>query len=157
MTMHLARGLTTLNTKKRKPKKRKDPSFYEEGWRKHNKFLKNAKMDTMTLSEYIDYVHGKFTSKTRTSVVSTPWHHTDSNYHRESPNIPSASTHRSFGPATRRTPMQYTGERRLIGIATMHNRIWFQFSQMMKKISQDVRRLRKLPQCVGTNFWQNYH
>ena len=39
---------------------------------------------------------------------------------RESPNIPSASTHRSFGPATRRTPMQYTGERRLIGIATMH-------------------------------------
>lgn len=120
MTMHLARGLTTLNTKKRKPKKRKDPSFYEEGWRKHNKFLKNAKMDTMTLSEYIDYVHGKFTSKTRTSVVSTPWHHTDSNYHRESPNIPSASTHRSFGPATRRAPMQYTGERRLIGIATMH-------------------------------------
>ena len=49
MTMHLARGLTTLNTKKRKPKKRKDPSFYEDAWRKHNKFLKSAKLDTMTL------------------------------------------------------------------------------------------------------------
>ena len=61
--MHLARGLTTLNTKKRKPKKRKDPSFYEDAWRKHNKFLKSAKLDTMTLSEYI--ITFKVKSKTR--------------------------------------------------------------------------------------------
>ena len=119
MTMHLARGLTTLNTKKRKPKKRKDPSFYEDAWRKHNKFLKSAKLDTMTLSEYIDYVHGKVKVKTR-SVVSTPWHHTESTFRRETPNIPSASSHRSFGTATRKEPMQYTGKLRLIGIATMH-------------------------------------
>ena len=38
MTMHLARGLTTLNTKKRKAKKRKSPDHYVAGWRKQNKF-----------------------------------------------------------------------------------------------------------------------
>ena len=40
MTMHLQRGLTTLNTKKRKASKRKPDSHYMDGWRKQNKFYK---------------------------------------------------------------------------------------------------------------------
>ena len=55
MTMHLEVGLTTLNTKKRKTKRKPD-AFYELGWRKHNKFLKRLHTATMTLKEYIDYV-----------------------------------------------------------------------------------------------------
>ena len=56
MTMHLARGLTTLNTKKRKAKKRKSPDHYVAGWRKQNKFYKEKGLAMMTLDEYIDYV-----------------------------------------------------------------------------------------------------
>ena len=116
--MHLVGPwLTTTSYKKRKSKgiTQRDRDAQKE----HNKFLKSAKLDTMTLSEYIDYVHGKIKVKTR-SVVSTPWHHTESTFRRETPNIPSASSHRCFGTAPRKEPMQYTGKRRLIGIATMH-------------------------------------
>ena len=79
MTMHLVNGLTSLNTKKRKTKRKPD-SYYEPGWRKHNKLLKRLNTDTMTLNEYIDYIRGvykpikkRYPVKTYTpgSVVST--------------------------------------------------------------------------------------
>ena len=50
MTMHLERGLTTLNTKKRKVKKKSD-AFYVDGWREQNKFWKKHKLPEMELSE----------------------------------------------------------------------------------------------------------
>ena len=46
MTMHLQRGLTTLNTKKRKASKRKPDSYYMDGWRKQNKFYKQKNLPT---------------------------------------------------------------------------------------------------------------
>ena len=76
MTMHLVKGLSTLNTKRPKSK-RKHPSHYEFGWRKHNKLLKRLRTYTLTLEEYIDYVHGESKPKrikkypTSGSVVST--------------------------------------------------------------------------------------
>ena len=75
MTMHLVRGLSSLNTKKRKSK-RKHPSHYEFGWRKHNKLLKGLRTYPLTLEEYIDYVHGEYKPKkvkypSSGSVVST--------------------------------------------------------------------------------------
>lgn len=72
MTMHLERGLTTLNTKRKKVK-RKPNTFYVSGWREQNKFWKKHKLPEMELSEYIDYVQGKFKSPVTTnrSVVST--------------------------------------------------------------------------------------
>ena len=63
MTMHLERGLTTLNTKRKKTKRKPD-SFYTKSWKDQNKFWKKHKLPTMELSEYIDYVHGKWKSKT---------------------------------------------------------------------------------------------
>lgn len=62
MTMHLARGLTTLNTKQKKSKRKPD-SFYMKGWKEQNKFWKKHKLPIMELSEYIDYVHGKWKPK----------------------------------------------------------------------------------------------
>ena len=70
MTMHLVNGLTTLNTKKRKTKRKPD-SYYEPGWRKHNKLLKRLHTDTMTLNEYIDYIHGVYKSTKKRYPVST--------------------------------------------------------------------------------------
>lgn len=59
MTMHLERGLTTLNTKIKKSKK-KSTTYYMDGWREHNKFLKRLKLAKMTLDEYINYVQGNY-------------------------------------------------------------------------------------------------
>ena len=120
MTMHLQRGLTTLNTKKRKASKRKPDSYYMDGWRKHNKFYKQKNLQTMTLDEYIDYVHGVYKPKSQPRAVQTPWHHTDSTFRRESTDVPSHNSEHSFAPATKKESMQYTGERRLVGIAMMH-------------------------------------
>jgi hypothetical protein len=124
MTMHLARGLTTLNTKKPK-KKTKFTKNQIEKWtvemRKHNKQMRkiNCHHMQMTLDDYIDYIHGRYKRKTET-VMSTPWHYSGPPVVRETPHIPSLTSTASFSPATKKEPMQYTGERKLVGIATMH-------------------------------------
>ena len=51
-------AIATLNTKKRKAKKR--DCHYIDGWRKQNKFYKQKGLEMMTLTEYIDYVHGVY-------------------------------------------------------------------------------------------------
>ena len=72
MTMHLERGPDPPNTTKRK-KKQKSDAFYVDGWREHNKFLKKMKLDKMTLQEYIDYVQGKYVSKSKPAVFNFEW------------------------------------------------------------------------------------
>jgi len=121
--MHLARGLTTTNTKKRKRKitKAKMAKWAEE-LRLHNKQMKRLGMKDhiMTMEEYVDYVHGQFKPKRESKgAITTPWHHTEP-YVRESPTIPSLSSNDRVVPATKKEPLQYTGERKLVGIATMH-------------------------------------
>ncbi len=124
MTMHLARGLTTLNTKKPKRQitKAKMKRWAEE-LRLYNKDMKRLGMHShrMTMEQYVEYVHGNFTPKQRsTTVMSTPWHQAGVSYERKTEHIPSGKSSASFAPATKKEPMQYTGKRRLIGIATMH-------------------------------------
>ena len=126
MTMHLQRGLTTLNTSTKK-KKRKITKAKLERWtvdlRKYNKQMKSLGMHNhmMTMDQYIDYVHGQFVpAQSKPTVVSTPWHQSGNSFERETKHIPSAVSSSSFAPALKKEPMQYTGERRLVGIATMH-------------------------------------
>ncbi len=63
MTMHLARGLTTISTKKRKVKITKAKmAKLKVSWHKHNKFLKQKGMSQFryeTLDEYIDYMYNR--------------------------------------------------------------------------------------------------
>ena len=40
--------------------------------------------------------------------------------HREPPKVPSSNAKDGIGTATKRPSMQYTGERKLVGIAMMH-------------------------------------
>ena len=123
MTMHLARGLTTLNTRvrKQKPTKAKIEKWREQH-RIHNKEMKRLglKHHMLSFDDYIKYIHGEL--KTKTTVIATPWYHTESTYRRETDTdrIPSYVSKGSFEPCTKKEPMQYTGERRLVGIATMH-------------------------------------
>ena len=123
MTMHLVRGMTTLNTKKKKRKitKAKMAKWTEEH-RKHNKHMKQLGChgNMMTLDEYIDYVHGQYKPKSKPSAVNEPWHQSGNSFERPQKSYPSMMSEKSFAPCTRKEPLQYTGERKLIGIATMH-------------------------------------
>jgi len=118
MTMHLERGLSTLNTSKRK-KKQKPNSYYVSGWHEHNKFLKRMKLAKMTLEEYIDYVRGNYKVINKPSASNFEWN-ASGGYRKEQKHIPSKISEQSFAPATKKETMQYTGERKLIGIAMMH-------------------------------------
>jgi hypothetical protein len=123
MTMHLERGLTTINTKKRKRKitKAKMEKWTEE-LRLHNKHMKKLGMHShiMTIDEYVDYVHGQYKPKKKTeTVMNTPWHYSGP-VRRETKEIASHNSDYSFAPATKKEPMWYTGDRKLVGIAMMH-------------------------------------
>jgi len=125
MTMHLARGLTTLNTKKRKSKTKFTKSQIEK-WtvemREHNKRMRKIHCHDMqmTLENYIDYIHGRYKSKKKTeTVMNMPWH-CNGPVRRETKDIPSYNSSHRFAPCTKKEPLQYTGERKLVGIATMH-------------------------------------
>jgi len=126
MTMHLARGLTTLNTKKRKPKKLTEGQRkkYEVQWRQHNKEMRKKHLHEHqfdTLDDYIAYCRGTYKPKNKTeTVMNTPWHHSGGTVTRTTKHIPSHNSEHSFAPATKKAPMVYTGERKLIGIAMMH-------------------------------------
>ena len=126
MTMHLERGLTTLNTRKAK-KKTKFTQKQIDKWttemRQHNKQMRKVHCHhmQMTLDEYIDYIHGHYTRKTKEVTIETPWYG-GGIYRRETEldKAPSLRSSKSFSACTKKEPMQYTGERRLIGIAMMH-------------------------------------
>jgi hypothetical protein len=126
MTMHLARGLTTLNTKKRKKKKLTDKQIeqYTVKWRQHNKAMRKKHLHTHqfdTVQDYIAYCRGEYKPKRKTeTVISTPWHQSGNSFERPQQNYPSMMSDKSFAPCTRKEPLQYTGERKLVGIAMMH-------------------------------------
>jgi hypothetical protein len=51
--------------------------------------------------------------------MRTPWHYSGPT-RRETENIPSLKSEHTFAPCTKKESMQYTGERKLVGIAMMH-------------------------------------
>jgi hypothetical protein len=96
---------TTNSTKTKKKKKKINRDKYEIAWRKHNKFLKSVRCDTITLDEYIDYCFGKVKknkpSPSKSLVSEKP-------YRRETPNHPSLSNNIG-GIAPRKEVPVYTG------------------------------------------------
>ena len=73
MTMGLVRGMTTLNTKKRKRKKLSQSQIekLKVDLRDYNKRMKqnHAHNLCMTLDEYIDYVQGYFKPRQTRSFI----------------------------------------------------------------------------------------
>ena len=122
MTMHLVRGMTTTSTKKRKVKmtKSKMDRLVKEH-KEHNKRMKqlHCHNNIMTFEEYVDYVHGNYKSKSKPTASNFEWN-ASGHYRRETQDIPSKISEHSFGPATKKEAMQYTGDRKLVGIAMMH-------------------------------------
>lgn len=121
MTMHLARGLTTINTKKRKkkPLTQKQIEQYTVQWRQYNKSMRKKHMHDLqyeTLEDYIAYCRGESKPKTKREFVP---YKGDQSYQRTTPDYPSLTNSIPTGGGTKKEPMKYTGDL-IVGIATMH-------------------------------------
>jgi len=128
MTMHLAQGLSTINTKKRKKKAltQKDIERYTIEWRKHNKLMRQKHMHDMqykSLDDYIAYCRGEKKFTTTFSSLKP-----EKKYQRETPKYKSLmeeavkdGTFCKMGTdcTRRKEPQKYTGTL-IKGIATMH-------------------------------------
>lgn len=128
MTMHLARGLSTISTKKRKKKAltQKDIERYTIEWRKHNKAMRRANNHSLqyeTIDDYISYVRGEYRAPVKSRGTYTP----DTSWRRDEPKIPSAmeeaikngTFNRGCSGGTKKETPKYTGDL-IVGIATMH-------------------------------------
>lgn len=126
--MHLARGLSTISTKKRKKKAltQKDIERYTVEWRKHNKAMRRANNHSLqyeTLDDYISYVRGEYKAPIKSRGTYTP----DTSWRRDEPKIPSAmeeaikngTFNRGCSGGTKKETPKYTGDL-IVGIATMH-------------------------------------
>ena len=124
MTMHLVRGMTTLNTRKKKSAKMTAGKLerLQKDHKEYNKQMKRlgCHNNMMTFEEYVDYVHGRYKPKTKVTSTDNSFNwQTNPTYQRETPYIPSRGSD-SFSPCTKKESMKYTGERKLVGIAMMH-------------------------------------
>lgn len=116
--MALARGLSTISTRKRKVKITKAKlSQYEIGWRKHNKWAKQNGLHDLkynTVDEYINYCLGKIKPKQKFEPYQP-----QTSYRREDPKYPSLVSTSGGGHGTKKESPKYTGTL-IKGIATMH-------------------------------------
>ena len=143
MTMHLERGLTTLNTKKR-PKKKLSFKRLERIkilWRSHNKFMKKIKATSclMSYKDYIKYMQGTYRPKRKITIINNTFSG-NINYTRDTESIPLSNKITGTG-ATKKERMVYSGERKLLGIATMHKSnlvpVW------AEEDAKDIARMRR--------------
>ena len=144
MTMSLVRGMTTLNTKKRKATKMTAGRLQklQKDHREHNKYMKRiqAHSNVMTFDEYVEYVSGNFKPKKTTS--NKAWTYEGPKV-RETKQYPSRVTKDSFAPALQKQPLKYTGERRLVGIATMHKSNMVPVFADKKEDAVDIANMRR--------------
>lgn len=118
MTMHLVRGMSSLNTKKRKSKKL-DMQKVEVEWRRYNKDMRRKNLHSLqfdTLQEYVDYIQGKSKPRKQEFKEYAP----NKSFIRDTPKYPSRQTSDAIPEScAKREPNQYSGDY-VVGIATMH-------------------------------------
>jgi len=145
MSMHLlGPGVTTTNYKKRK---KKQLSVAQENqlkidWKKYNKDCRRKNMHSAqfdTFDDYSKYVRGEYKApKQRPNPLN--------NYQapkvRETQDYPSLSNKIS-APAGKKEPMKYTGERKLLGIATMHKSNMVPVFEDQKEQAIEIAQMRR--------------
>ena len=125
MTMHLVRGMTTTNFKKRKTKNKIKKQLEADA--KHEKWLRK-------MNAHPDQIKENKKKNAGVSIRSIPDYSSNGNTIPTSDVIPGGST----APAERQI---YSGERRLLGVAIMHK------SNMVpvfdSKDAKDIARMRR--------------
>ena len=104
MTMHLVRGMTTLNFKKRKTKNKSKKQLEADA--KHDKWLRK-------MNAHPEQIAANKEKNANVPIRSIPDYRSNGNTIPTSDVIPGGST----APAERQV---YSGERRLLGVAIMH-------------------------------------
>ena len=118
MTMHLERGLTTLNTRKRKVKI--DRSAYESEFREHNKQARRDNLPQLqfaTIDEFIAYRTGSGRKMTHKDSKPMQSRVMPVRFIRETPVYKSAGS--NSGSTIKVSSKAYSGDY-MVGIATMH-------------------------------------
>lgn len=140
MTMHLMRGLSTLNT--RKPKFKMTKAKYAElqaDWMQHNRDLKRQGLSKIDFDEYVDNRRGIVRGKPVKASVKLP---TDTAPYRRdtTQHIPSLQTMGTPDSCAKKETIKYTGTL-IKGIATMHksNAVPVINEEQM----QDISRMRR--------------
>lgn len=139
MTMHLMRGLSTLNTRKPKFKMTKAKhAELQSDWMQHNRDLKRDGLPKISFDEYVDNRRGIVRKKP--AQVSKVEIFNTTPYRREEPRIPSLMTMGSPDSCAKKESIKYTGTL-IKGIATMHksNAVPVINEQEM----QDISRMRR--------------
>lgn len=145
MTMHLVGPyMTTTNYNRKKKKKALSANQQEKlmvQWRKHNKdcrrrHIHSAQFDKF--EDFVDYVHGVYTPPKRDIK---PEKYVPPQV-RETPDYPSLSNNLG-GSTARKEGMKYTGERKLLGIATMHKSNMVPIFADNKEEAVEIARMRR--------------
>lgn len=119
MSMHLIQGVRSTPSRKIKPKMTKgNLQRWAQEMCQYNKRARQTGDLQLTLDQYIDYVHGKGLPKKPSNFE--PLNSKPSPVYRSTDHIPSADMTKATGIAAKAETKEYTGERKLLGIATMH-------------------------------------
>ena len=143
MTMSLCGpGLTTTSYKKRKQSKRTKAQqlIFVQQHREHNKSMKriHAHDQMMSLEEYDLYVRGKWkpqAKKVFKELQPSPA------FQRETKQYPSVGT--GIGNCTKKESPTYSGERKLLGVATMHKSNMVPIWEESKHEAIEIARMRR--------------
>lgn len=147
MTMHLVGPyMTTTKYKSKKSKKKTSPAQQEKlrvQWRAHNKDCRKRNIHSAQFTEFEDfvaYVNGTYKapkSTTKRAAYTAP----ETPVTRQTRQYPSAGD--GIGIAPVKEPMQYTGERKLLGIATMHKSNMVPIFEDNKHEAVEIARMRR--------------
>ena len=124
MTMSLARGLSTINTKKPKQKKltQKDIDRLQTEWRQYNKRMRRQSMHDLQFEhfeDYIAYTRGQYNPKRKEEKEFKTYAPAKPNV-RNTESYPSLKTSDVIpGACAKRETPTYTGDL-IVGIGTMH-------------------------------------
>jgi hypothetical protein len=143
MTMSMVGpGLTTTSYKKRKQTKRtkNQQLAFELRHREYNKSMKRmgCHNQMMSLEDYDLYVRGLYKPAAKKREVYKP---AVPAYRRDTPNIPSLGN--GVGVAPVKEQMKYSGERQLLGIATMHKSNMVPVFADQKEQAKEIASMRR--------------
>jgi hypothetical protein len=146
MTMHLAQGLSTINTKKRKQKKltQKDIQRLETDWRQHNKRMRRQGMHDLqfqNFEDYVAYTRGQYKPKRKEEKEFKTYAPTQS-YVRDTKEYRSLQTSDKVpGACAKRESPKYTGDL-IVGIGTMHKSNAVPIMRGTKQ-AEDIAKMRR--------------
>ena len=134
-------GLTTTSYKKPKPTKRTklQQIKFEQQHREYNKSMKriHAHDQMMSVEDYDLYVRGQYKPKPKKFKEFVP----SPVFQRETKQYPSYGA--DIGIAAKKESPKYTGERKLLGIATMHKSNLVPIFEDNKELAIEIAHMRR--------------